>query len=300
MKTASALAQSVQARLVRTASELGVDPNLILTRYAAERLLYRLSRSRHADRFVLKGAMLLVAWLGDMIRPTRDIDLLGFGDLSDTALIEAFTEIATTDVEPDGVVFDASTITVARIREENAYGGLRVTLRGSLGPARLHVQIDIGIGDAVYPAPQPIDYPSLLDLPHPRLRAYCPETAIAEKLHAMVTLGSANSRMRDFFDVRTLAQREPFDGQRLARAIRETFERRQTTVPAEPLALTPAFADVAGKRDQWNAFLRKNGLPQEDVATVVEDVGSFLLPVVSSLVARGDFDRVWLPGGLWL
>lgn len=190
MTAASPLATSVQARLVTIARELGVDPNLILARYASERFLYRLSRSRHAERFVLKGAMLLVAWLGDMIRPTRDIDLLGFGDLSDGAIAEMFRDIATSEVEPDGVVFDPGTVTVSLIREEDAYGGRRVMLSGHLGPARLRVQVDIGIGDAVYPKPALIEYPSLLDLPCPRLNAYSPDTSVAEKLHAMIRLGA--------------------------------------------------------------------------------------------------------------
>jgi hypothetical protein len=181
MKQQTALQRAVQARLVRHARELGVDPNLILTRYAAERFLYRLSRSHHAERFVLKGAMLLLVWLGEMIRPTRDIDLLGSGDLSEDAIAATFANVAALEVEPDGVAFDQSSITVAPIRVEDAYGGQRVTLAGHLGPARLKVQIDIGIGDGVYPDPRWLDYPSLLDLPRPYLRAYRPETSIAEK-----------------------------------------------------------------------------------------------------------------------
>ena len=222
MTAGSPLAQSVQSRLMRTAKELGVDPNLILTRYAAERLLYRLSRSEYGERFVLKGAMLLVAWLGDMIRPTRDIDLLGLGDLGDTALMKMFAGIAVTAVEPDGIVFDPATVTLSRIREEDAYGGRRVLLNGHLGPARLRVQVDIGLGDSVYPDPEWIEYPSLLEFSRPKLKSYRPETAIAEKLHAMVMLGSKNSRMRDFFDIRALAQLEPFDGKCLAGAVRAT------------------------------------------------------------------------------
>lgn len=299
MTQASALQQSVQARLVRHAKDQGVDPNLILTRYTAERLLYRLSRSRYVERFVLKGAMLLVAWLGDMIRPTRDVDLLGFGDLTDDALAAIFSEIAALDVEPDGVSFDVSSIVVVPIRREDAYGGRRVTLKGHLGPARLSVQIDVGIGDAVYPDPRWLDYPSLLDLPHPRLLAYRPETSIAEKLHAMVTLGSKNSRMRDFFDIRALAQRETFAGSELARAIRTTFDRRGVAIPRTPLALTPAFADIEGKGDQWNAFLRKNGLPQTAFRDVIRDVSEFLLPVIRNLAAGRDFNRSWPLGGPW-
>ena len=299
MNVVSPLAQSVQTRLVRVAKDLRVDPNLILSRYAAERLLYRLSCSRHAERFVLKGAMMLIVWLGDIIRPTRDVDLLGLGDLSDEAILDIFREIATTDVEPDGVVFDATTITVARIREEDTHGGCRVMLSGHLGSARLRIQIDIGIGDAVFPDPELIGYPSLLDFPRPKLKAYRPETAIAEKLHAMATLGSTNSRMRDFFDIRALARAEPFDGERLACAIRTTFDRRRAPVPANPLALTDAFVEVDGKRDQWNGFLRKNGLPDEDFAVVIDEVSGFLLPVISMIAASATFDKVWLPGGPW-
>jgi predicted nucleotidyltransferase component of viral defense system len=260
----------VQTRLVRAAKDRHVDPNLIFSRYAAERLLYRLAQSRHAERFVLKGAMMLIVWLGDIIRPTRDVDLLGFGDLSDEAILDLVKEIVTTDVEPDGVVFETASITVTRIREEDAYGGRRVMLAGHLGSARLRVQIDIGIGDAVFPDPEWIEYPSLLDLPRPKLKAYRPETAIAEKLHAMVTLGSKNSRMRDFFDI-----------------------------PNETLALTREFAELGGKREQWSGFLRKNGLPQEAFGLAIDEVASFLVPVISTIAASGTFSKVWVPGGPW-
>jgi predicted nucleotidyltransferase component of viral defense system len=292
MRKPSPIAQSVLARLARTAKELGVDPNFLLSRYAAERLLHRLSRSQHANRFILKGAMMLIVWLGDLVRPTRDIDLLGLGDLRDDEVLTIFKEIVTTEVELDGVTFDPESITVARIREEDAYGGRRVMLSGLLGAARLRVQIDIGIGDAVYPEPEWIEYPSLLDLPKPKLKAYRPETSIAEKLHAMVTLGSKNSRMRDFYDVRALARAESFEGERLGRAIRMTFDRRGTEVPKDTLALTLDFAQVEGKRSQWNSFLRKNGLQLEEIA-------AFLLPVLSNVAADRAYNNVWSPGGPW-
>ena len=299
MKEASGLAQSVQTRLVRTARELGVDPNLILSRYAAERFLHRLSRSRHANRFVLKGAMMLLVWIGDIVRPTRDVDLLGIGELTDDAIMETFREIAALEVEPDGVVFDPSSITVAPIRAEDAYGGRRVTLSGHLGPARLRVQVDIGIGDAVCPDPEWIEYPSLLDLPRPRLRAYRPETSIAEKLHAMTILGSRNSRMRDFFDIRALAAAEEFEGDLLVAAIRATFERRGTPVQRRPLALTPAFADVEAKPEQWRAFLRKNGLKEIELAAVVSEIAAFLAPAIDAAADNRPFTAVWPPGGPW-
>jgi predicted nucleotidyltransferase component of viral defense system len=301
-RATAGFAQSVQTRLVQYARKLGVEPNLILVRYTTERFLYRLSRSGHADRFVLKGALLMLAWLGETIRPTRDADLLGFGDLSDEALAATFREIISVDVEPDGLVFDPSSIRIEGIRPEDAYGGRRVTFLASLGAARVKVQVDIGIGDAVEPTPEWLDYPSLLDLPRPRLRAYRPETAIAEKLHAMVKLGAANSRMRDFFDVEALAARESFDGAILVRALRATFERRRTPIPEDtPLALTPAFVVIESKSAQWKAFLRKNAIQSapEDFGHVVEDLRAFLEPVIAAARSGNQFASSWSPGGPW-
>lgn len=192
------LAQSVQARLVRHAKSLNVDPNLVFARYATERLLYRLSRSQYAERFVLKGALLLLVWLGETIRPTRDADLLGFGELDAEALARIFREICDVHVQPDGLSFDAASVRVAAIRPEDAYGGQRVTLRVLLGKTRIRVQVDVGIGDAVTPEPEWLEYPSLLDFPRPRLRAYGPETVIAEKVHAMVVLGTGRLLDKDW------------------------------------------------------------------------------------------------------
>lgn len=302
MSAATGLARSVQVRLARHARTIGADPNLVLARYATERLLYRLSRSPHAERFVLKGALLLLVWLGEAFRPTRDADLLGFGDLSERSLVEIFHECCAMEVEPDGLIFDPGSVSVVAIRLEDTYGGRRVTIRARLGSARIKIQVDVGIGDAVDPPAGWIDYPSLLDLPRPRLRAYRPETVVAEKLHTMVALGAANSRMRDFFDVHALAARESFDGAALARAVRATFERRRTAIPRDaPLALTPAFADVAGKRVQWAAFLAKNritGAP-EDFAVTIADLARFALPVMRAAGRAEGFAGHWAPGGPW-
>jgi predicted nucleotidyltransferase component of viral defense system len=244
-------ARSLQTRLVAHAKVIGVDPNLVLARFAAERLLYRLSRSQYAERFVLKGALLLLAWLGETLRATRDADLLGFGDLSQDVLLRVFREVYSVPVEPDGIVFLPDSVRISPIRVEDRYGGWRATLRGELGKARLAVQVDVGIGDVVVPPPEWLEYPSLLALPRPRLRAYRRETVVAEKLHAMVTLGSKNSRLRDFFDVLILARREPFDGPTLVAALQATFERRATPIPEGlPLALTPEFAASAEKQSQ--------------------------------------------------
>ena len=296
------IAQSIKARLVRHAHEMGVEPNLVLARFAAERLLYRLSRSPYAERFVLKGALMLVVWLGESIRATRDADLLGFGAVDAASLAAIFTEVCALAVESDGLNFDGDSIRVAPIRFEDTYGGQRIELLAHLGSARLRVQFDVGIGDAVVPEPRWIDYPSLLDLPRPRLRGYRPETAIAEKLHAMVELGSRNSRMRDFFDVSALANHAPFEGTELARAIEATFARRRTDVPSElPLALTREFAAVEGKSSQWRAFVRR--LPgveaPPELATVLQIVADFAGPALLAAGRGEPFERIWTPGGPW-
>jgi nucleotidyltransferase AbiEii toxin of type IV toxin-antitoxin system len=296
------LAQSVQVRLVRHANAIGVDPNLVLVRYATERLLYRLSRSPYAEQFVLKGALLMLAWLGETIRPTRDADLLGFGELDADSLAGTFAEICATPVEPDGLVFDEATLAIKTIRPGDPYGGTRVNLTARLGTARLRLQVDVGIGDAVTPEPEWLEYPSLLGFPRPRLRAYRPETAIAEKAHAMVVLGSKNSRLRDFFDVHALARCTGFEGTVLCKALRATFVRRRTPIPIEsPVAFTPEFASVVGKREQWAAFVRRNRLDAAPAKfeVVIEVVASFVGPALSAAAVGRAFTKVWRPGGPW-
>ncbi len=296
------LAVSVQARLVRHAKAIGADPNVVFVRYATERLLYRLSCSEHAGRFILKGALLLLVWLGETFRPTRDADLLGFGDLSDDALVAIFQDLCSMEVEPDGLRFEASSVQVAEIRPQDEYGGRRVTLLCSLGPARLKLQVDVGIGDAVEPEAEWLEYPAMLNQPRPHLRAYRPETVIAEKLHAMVVLAARNSRMRDFFDIHALSARQSFEGGLLVRAIRATFDRRRTRVPAQgPVALTPSFADLLDKRAQWRAFLRKNAISgsQQELETLIGELARFLLPPLAAAAGETDFETSWSPGGPW-
>jgi hypothetical protein len=280
------LARSVQVRLARHAKEIGVDPNLVLTRYGIERFLYRLSRSRHAERFVLKGALLLLVWLGETLRPTRDADLLGYGELSDDELLAMFQDVCGVRVEPDAATFDAGSVTVAPIREGDAYGGRRINVRGRIGTARVSVQVDIGIGDAVTPAPDWLEYPSLLGFPSPRLRAYPRETVLAEKLHAMVLLGLRNSRLKDYFDVRALLHDGVADEALLARAIAATFERRRTALPADmPAGLSDAFSGDAGRQAQWRAFLARNRLEGPTLPELVDDLRARLAPVLDR--ARG-------------
>lgn len=220
------LSASVRQRLLNQSKAQGIDPNALLTRFGVERFLCRIARSPYADRFVLKGALLLEVWLDEPARPTRDLDLLGFGDLSAETLRRMFAAICDQPVEPDGVRFFADSVSVRAIREQDEYGGQRVTLRGELGTARLHVHVDVGIGDALTPPAEWIDYPALLDFPRPHLRAYRPETTIAEKLHAMVTLDVDNNRMKDFFDLCRLAESRRFDGDARRRRARHILPSR--------------------------------------------------------------------------
>ena len=283
------LAASVHQRLLNQSKARGVDFNLLLTRYAIERFLYRLAQSPFVDQFVLKGAMLLQVWLPEAGRPTRDLDLLGFGDLSADRLRQIFAAICDQTVATDGVRFLANSITVQPIRQQDEYRGQRMTVNGYLGTARLYLQVDVGIGDRLTPPVEWIEYPVLLDLPRPRLRAYRAETSIAEKLHAMVVLDLQNSRMKDFFDVWRLAQMHSFAGRLLAAAVHDTFERRQTAIPAGmPMALTSAFAQNPAKARQWKAFLKKSSLHHiaEDLPSVNEAIARFLGPVLEAVRTR--------------
>ncbi len=272
------LARSVQVRLARHAREIGVDPNLVLTRYAVERFLYRLSRSPHAERFVLKGALLMLVWLGEGLRPTSDADLLGFGDLSEESLARILSEVADQEVEPDAVEFVTASVRVQPIRAEDDYGGWRTTLQARLGAARLTVQVDVGIGDAVTPAPEWLDYPGLLDLPGPRLRAYPRQSVIAEKLHAIVLFGTRNSRMKDFFDLYALAREGAITGPMLEAAFAATFARRHTEIPTSP---PPGLRDEFGRdrtaQAQCRAFLVRNRIEAPPLEQVVARVRDFVL-----------------------
>lgn len=269
---------SVRARLLTLARQKGQAFDLLLTRYANERLLHRLSLSPHRSQFVLKGAMLMTTWFDDPHRPTRDVDFLGFGDSAPDAMLVTFREICTIEVN-DGMVFDIDALRVELIREEIEYGGLRLRTTGTLAGARITVTIDIGFGDAIEPGLDEVNLPVLLDLPQPRLRVYARETVIAEKFQAMVMLGLANSRMKDFYDVWILSRSYEFDDDRLPRAIAATFERRGTAIPLEaPVALTQAFAFDSSKQQQWAAFVRDLAIGIPALDTVVTDLAAFLMP----------------------
>lgn len=271
------VAASVRARLLNVAKAQGVDFNQVLVRFALERILYRLSQSQHADRFLLKGALLFTLWYDMPHRATRDADLLGFGPSDLASVAETFRDIAAVAVD-DGIVFDPASVTVEEIRKEAGYGGVRVIIAGELAKARCKTQIDVGFGDAVTPAPVDSVYPVLLnDLPAPRLRTYPTYTVIAEKLHAIALLGMTNSRLKDYFDLSVLLERETLDTDLLVRAIKATFERRAMPVPdAVPIGLTDEFANDSSRQSLWLAFLKKNELPSESLPAIVDRLQSAL------------------------
>ena len=293
------LSASILARLLTLAKQRGDDYNLLLNRFGMERLLARVSASAHADRFLLKGALLFALWYDTPHRPTKDADLLGFGPDDAASLITTFRDIAALDLG-DGIVFDPDSVRADAIREDNTYGGTRITLVGRIGSARCALQVDVGFGDAVTPEPQTVAYPTLLrDFSAPRLRAYPVYTVIAEKYQAMVMLGQANSRMKDFFDLAVIASRTSLDGATLAAAIAATFARRQTALPTErPLALTRAFSEDSAKLRQWQAFLNKNRIQAESLGDTVALLADLLWPPTQVAAAGSAATATWRPEAL--
>jgi predicted nucleotidyltransferase component of viral defense system len=269
---------SVRARLLNLSKERNEPFDLLLTHYALERLLYRLSISKYKDKFVLKGAMLLRHWLDDPHRPTRDLDLLGFGESDPQLTLGYFKEIGSIQAE-DGVTFDTDTLEVDTVRDDSGYSGLRLKCYATIDGARMRIVVDIGYGDATEPGLNEIELLPLLDQPAAKLRAYLPETVIAEKFQAMVHLGLANTRLKDFYDIWVLSRTYEFKDDRLARAIRATFDRRKTEIPTErPDALSEAFANDPTKIQQWTAFIQDVAIDPGSLNGVVETLATFLMP----------------------
>ncbi len=296
------IAQSVHQRLLTQAKDTSRPFNELLQHYAIERFLYRLGQSKYAEKLLLKGALLLRVWQIPMARPTMDIDVLGRTAGTPETLTAILRDCMTLVVEDDGMRYDPESITTEAITLDADYQGWRMRFQGLLGNARVPMQVDVGIGDVVYPAPIWIDYPVLLDQPAPHLVAYTPENAIAEKYQAIVELDMANSRMKDFHDIWTLAHNLEFDGEILSEAIRKTFERRKTELPySVPTAFTSEFSEDKTKQTQWRAFLNKGLVTGEEVllADVVSALRDFLLPPTDALVSEMVFKMRWSRAGSW-
>jgi predicted nucleotidyltransferase component of viral defense system len=260
-----------------------------------ERFLYRLSLSRHAQNYILKGALMLRAWNSPEFRSTMDIDMLGKAGNEEINIIEQIRDILSVEVDPDGLIFDSESIRTERITEDAVYEGIRVRFNGFLGTARISMQIDIGFGDIVYPEPEKAELPCMLDFPAPSLLCYSRESAIAEKFEAMIKLGHLNSRMKDFYDVWLLSRQFRFKLSNLAEAVKLTFEKRGTKLNQPIEAFSADF--ISSRQTMWAVFhkrLKQDHVPAslQDIATEVE---SFLAPII-----KGDSEeKEWTPAGSW-
>lgn len=294
------VAASVHARLLRLAHDRGEELQRLLVLFALERFLFRLGRSGYAKRFVLKGAMLFQVWEGRLPRTTRDLDLLGIGESSEEPILTTIREIWRIEHVKDGLELDDGSLTAEVIREHSVHAGLRIKCRVRLGNAVVPLQIDVGSGDAVHPSAQLIDYPTLLDLPAPRILAYPKEAVVAEKTQAMVELGLLNSRLKDYFDLGHLARTQAFDGTTLQEAMKATFDRRATPIPQERIqALSSEFVEDKTKQAQWIAFRRRASLDPQELSDVVATLRELVEPVLVAIRRQHTFEQQWPPRGPW-
>jgi predicted nucleotidyltransferase component of viral defense system len=266
-----------------------------------ERFLYRLSRSTFSDRFILKGALLLTAWRAPLSRPTMDIDLAGRTSNELDHIAELVRSVCETVTEPDGIEFIAASIEVSRIKEDADYEGVRVRFHATLARARIPMQIDIGFGDVIVPAPKELEYPTLLDFPAPVLSTYPRETVVAEKLEALTKLGLLNSRLKDYYDLALLSRMYPFDGAQLSAAIQATFRHRGTRIEADPIGLTEAYHEDPARTLQWKAFVRRSRFTEQpdELKHLVSDVRRFASPVLAMATGEEQLILSWRAGGPW-
>jgi predicted nucleotidyltransferase component of viral defense system len=292
---------SVLAKLRNTSKSSGAPFQQVLQQYAMERFLYRISKSKHAQSVVLKGALLLKTIGIPNARPTMDIDMLRKGKADQASLLALVKDCATLDVAADGLNFLADSAVAEEITKDSEYKGTRVLMDARMDNVRLKIQIDFGVGDVIVPGPRMIEYPVFLGEDTIELLAYPVETAIAEKLQAMVALGSANSRMKDFYDVWICSTHLDFNTKTLLKAIAATFENRQTPVPDEEFeALSPDF--VRAHRIQWNAFVKKMGEGHlaDTFGKVVEHLKNFAMPALRSLASGEKLTQQWKAGSGWV
>lgn len=296
------LPASVHQKLLNKATESSRPFNELLQYFAMERFIYRLSKTRHANKFILKGALMFSVWGSPASRPTKDIDLLGKTSNDIHKIENIMKDACKIKVEPDGMTFDEESVVGEPIAEDADYEGVRVTLQATLGNARVSLQIDIGFGDVVSPRPFKISYPTILDFPAPKLSGYTKETAIAEKLQAMVKLGILNSRMKDFYDIWLMTRMFDFKGEDLVNAIQKTFKNRKTDIIARPPVFDANFCNDKNKQTQWKAFITKSKLinAPADFCSVVADIEKFLSPVLDAIVAGETLRKRWEVPDTWV
>lgn len=297
------VAASVRQRLYDRAKEMRRPFDELLQYYAMERFLYRLSKSTHRDKFVLKGALMFIVWKAPKARATKDMDFLArMIDNSIESLVGIIKEVCVVASEEDGIDFNPRTVAGERIKETADYPGVRVRFTGKLGQAKVTMQLDLAFGDTITPGPIEIAYPVILGMSTPHLQGYPAETVVAEKLEAAVKLGEINSRMKDFYDLWLLSQQFDFDGETLVRAIAQTFANRGTALNAAPTAFSDQFLRDEARHAQWKAFLGRASLigAPSSLHDAISPVRDFLLPVVEAVLTKSRFQQRWSAPGPWM
>lgn len=296
------LTASIRARLQNKANDTGRPFAEVLQYYGIERFLYRFSKSKYKDKFILKGALMFGVWNVPERRTTIDIDFLGRFDNQAIEIEKAMKDVCGADVEADGLAFDANTVTAQKIKEDADYQGVRVKFTGFLERSRISMQIDVGFGDAVYPKPKMIDYPVILDLPKPRLKGYAPETVVSEKFEAMVQLGLLNSRMKDFYDIWLMMRQFDFEGPELAKALKRTFDHRKTSFPqGKQLFAEEIYDENSDRQMLWKTFLKKGNIKHapDKLSIIAKDIEEFLRKPLEAINRGEDFKGWWKAPGPW-
>ncbi len=295
------VAASVRAKLTTYGKTTGRPFQEVLQYFAMERFLSRLSVSEHVDKFILKGGLMFAVWNTSHTRPTKDIDFLANMPNDVETAANVVKEIAFIEDGTDGILFDLNSVKAIVIKEDADYEGVRVTFKGHLDSAKIHMQIDMGFGDVVAPGPLMLDYPTILDHAPPKLRGYPAETVVAEKFEAMVKLGQLNSRIRDFYDVWSVSKQFEFNGATLQKAIAGTFSHRNADVESDPVAFQPVFIEDGTKQSQWKGFCRKSKIESapESLPQMIAEISDFLTPVAESIVDQKPFNKTWKLGGPW-
>ncbi|MEK6564199.1 MAG: nucleotidyl transferase AbiEii/AbiGii toxin family protein [Candidatus Omnitrophota bacterium] len=287
---------SVKAQLQNKAKETNRPFAEVMQYYGMERFLYRFSKSKYADKFVLKGALLFAVWQIPDRRTTLDIDFLARFDNEVTTIEKVMKEVCDISVDLDGLNFDSQTVKGTKIKEDADYEGVRVKFTGFLDRARIPMQIDVGFGDIVYPRTKVIDYPVILDFPKPHLNGYPQESVISEKFEAMIKLGLLNSRMKDFYDIWLMMRQFEFKGANIASAVKKTFNNRKTDVPnKKPLFANEIYDEKSDRQTLWSAFLKKGDIQHapETLSTTAKEIENFLIEPIMALNENGNFDKTW-------
>ncbi len=293
---------SVRAQLQNIAKEANRPFAELLQYYGMERFLYRFSRSKYADKFVLKGALMFTVWQIPQRRTTLDIDFSSTYDNQIETIEKVIRDVCKVSVPPDGLVFDSQTVKGQKIKEDADYEGVRVKFRGFLERSRIPMQIDVGFGDVIYPKPKTINYPVILDFPQPHLKGYPAESVVSEKFEAMVKLGLLNSRMKDFYDIWLMMRQFNFDGLKLVEALKGTFKHRKTPLPEhKPLFAEEIYDERSDRQTLWKALLKKGDIKYvpEKLRTTATEIEQFLIKPLDAIQRSKEFIKEWISPGPW-